>query len=431
MRTDRWVRGMVAAVVCMLLGPVGAAAAIGDEAVEQLRRELEEMRARYETRIEALERRVHELEEVAPVSDPADRDDTARDRALEIDALRELAREAADSGADSAAGERFPGVSGPRSLNRLNPEISFTGDVVARGGGAREDFDGREFELDLQSALDPFSRTRWTLAFSPEEGVEIEEGWILYSGLPGGLALKAGKFRQRFGPLNQQHLHALPQSDYPLALASYFDEEGLAQTGLAFSWLLPRPWADANELILEVTDGESAAFGGEDFDRLVLLGRINNYWDLSPATYLEWGLSGISGRAGGGLDSEVLGSDLTLHWQPPARSKYREVSWRTEVLRSRRDDAGGTEREAWGGYSYVEALLRRNLYAGLRYDRVEDPLAPELRTTGWFPYLTWWQSEYVRLRALYGSVEDAAGEREDEFTFQITWAAGPHKHETY
>jgi hypothetical protein len=410
---------------------LGSPAAASDEAVEQLRRELEAMRARYETRIEALERRVRELEGAAPAADPAGPSDATPD----LEALREIARAAAGGAAEGTAVERPSEVSGRRNLNRLNPEISFTGDVIAVGGGAREDFDAREFELDLQSALDPFSRTRWTLAVSPEEGVEIEEGWILYSGLPGGLALKAGKFRQRFGPLNQQHLHALPQSDYPLALATYFDDEGLAQTGLAFSWLLPRPWADANELVLEVTDGESAAFGGEDFDRLVLLGRIKNYWDLSSSTYLEWGLSGISGRAGGGLDSEVFGSDLTLHWQPPARSKYREVTWRTEVLRSRRDDPSGPgqgrAREAWGGYSYLEALLRRNLYAGLRYDRVEDPLAPELETTGWFPYLTWWQSEYVRLRAVYGTVEDAAGERDDEFTFQITWAAGPHKHEAY
>jgi hypothetical protein len=303
--------------------------------------------------------------------------------------------------------------------------------VIAVGGDAREDFDGREFELDLQSALDPFSRTRWTLAFSPEEGVEIEEGWILYSGLPGGLELKAGKFRQRFGPLNQQHLHALPQSDYPLALSTYFDEEGLAQTGVAMSWLLPRPWASANELVVEVTDGESAAFGGEDFDRLVVLGRLKNYWDLSSSTYLEWGLSGISGRAAGNLDSEILGTDLTVHWQPPARAKYRELTWRVEALRSRRDDPSGISREAWGGYSYLEGLLRRNLYAGLRYDRVEDPLAPEMETTAWFPYLTWWQSEYVRLRALYGMVEGPDGTKEDEFTLQITWAAGPHKHEAY
>ncbi|MCZ6507491.1 MAG: hypothetical protein O7A04_05515 [Acidobacteria bacterium] len=427
MKTVKYLESLAPAVV--LLAALVAPPALAEQAedpVAALRGELAEMRALYEKRIGELESRVRELEAAQQAAtrelEPARSD---------LEALQAAAREAAATASrdpDEVVPEATVGKA--RNLTRLNPEISFTGDVVALGGDQREDFDGREFELDLQAALDPFSRTRWTLAFSPDEGVEIEEGWILYSGLPGGLALKVGKFRQRFGPLNQQHLHALPQADYPLALATYFDEEGLAQTGVAFSWLLPRPWASANELVLEVTDGESEAFGGEDFDRLVVLARLKNYWDLGRATYLEWGLTGISGRAMGGLDSEVLGSDLTLHWQPPGRAKYRELTWRTEVLRSRRDDASGIEREAWGGYSYVEALLRRNLYAGVRYDSVEDPLEPAQRTTGWFPYLTWWQSEYVRLRAQYRALEEPGG-NEEQFLLQITWAAGPHKHESY
>jgi hypothetical protein len=396
--------------------------------VASLRQELATMKAQYEARIDALEERVRQLEGVAgeaPAAPPP------AGPGLDLEALRAAAAATLES-AGTEAPAAAPAGSGDRNLNRLNPEISFTGDVIAVGGGAAgEDFDAREFELDLQAALDPFSKTRWTLAFSPDEGVDIEEGWILYNGLPGGVALKAGKFRQRFGPLNQQHLHALPQVDYPLVYATYFDEEGLAQTGLALSWLLPHPWASANELILEVTDGESSAFGGGNFDRLVVLARLKNYWDLNAATYLEWGLSGASGRAGGGLDSEVLGSDLTVHWQPPSRAKYRELTWRSEVLRSQRDDPGGVAREAWGGYSYVEALVRENLYLGLRYDQVEDPLAPGLETSGWFPFVSWWQSEYVRLRAQYGLTQGPDGTNDDELTLQITWAAGPHKHESY
>lgn len=413
----------------MLGTPLALVSQEVEDPILQLQEEILAMRALYEARIESLETRVRELEEGQRPAIEAPSPEAPAPDALE--AIRAAAMEAADAESEATGDEVAPSVGKTRSLQSLNPEISFSGDLVAYRSGDRNDFDGREFELDLQSALDPFSRTRWTIAFSPEEGVEIEEGWILYNGLPGGLELKAGKFRQRFGPLNQQHLHALPQSEYPLALATYFGEEGLAQTGLAFSWLLPRPWASANEIVLEVTDGESEAFGGEDFERLVALGRIKNYWDLSAATYFEWGLSAATGRAGGGLDSEVLGTDFTLHWQPPGRAKYREITWRTEALRSRRDDVTGFTHEAWGGYSYVEGLLRRNLYAGVRYDRVEDPLAPSLRTTGWFPYVSWWQSEYVRLRAQYGMVDTPDGEDEDQLVLQLTWAAGPHKHETY
>ncbi len=185
--------------------------------------------------------------------------------------------------------------------------------------------------------------------------------------------------------------------------------------------------------MLEVTDGENeVAFGGEFFEDLAVLARLKNFWELSDAAYFEWGLSGIAGRTELGGDSRVLGTDFTYSWQPPARAKYRSLTWRTELLRSERDDPDGVRREAWGGYTYLEALLRQNLYGGLRLDRVEDPLAPSRRLRGLVPYLSWWQSEWVRLRAELAVLEDElSGDDETRFTLQLTWAAGPHKHETY
>jgi hypothetical protein len=318
-----------------------------------------------------------------------------------------------------------------RNLSVYNPEISFTGDVLGSAVDGRPDFDPREFELDFQSALDPFSLTKWTLAFTPEEKVDVEEGYIRYDGVLPGLSVRAGKMRQTFGALNRWHQHALPTADYPLVLQRYFGEEGLAQTGLSAEWLLPRPWASANELTVQLTDGSADPFGGEDFHRLALLAHLKSYWDLSDATYLEWGVSGIAGSPAPGLDTRVWGTDLTLHWQPPARAKYREVTWRSELLRSQRDEVGGERRVATGGYTYVEALVRQNLYAGVRYDRLEDPLLPELTTWSVEPFLTFWQSEFVRLRAAWQRLHELDLDSRDRLLLQITWAAGPHKHETY
>ncbi|MEZ5331083.1 MAG: hypothetical protein R2991_03300 [Thermoanaerobaculia bacterium] len=414
-----------------LIGPPGGAQEPPQQGptVEQLRDELDRLRSEMSERIATLEARIAELEggaETAPAAPAPETEDS-------LAALREAARQAAaEVATPEPATPAEPAFGKERNLSQLNPEISATGIVEAFAGDGREDFQPTEFELDAQSALDPYSRMRLTLAFSEEEGVDVEEGFIQYSGLPTGLDLKFGKFRQRFGALNQQHLHALPQNDYPLALASYFGEEGLAQTGVALGWVLPHGWASSNEVIVEVTDGSNDTFGGEDFDRLVPLVRLKSFWDLTPATWFEWNLSGITGRAAGDLDSTVLGTDFTLHWQPPARAKYRELTWRTELLRSERDDPDtGLTQEAWGGYSYLEGLVARNWYLGVRYDMVEDPLTPDDETWGVFPYVTWWQSEFVRLRAQYGLTEGPDGERSNLFGLQATWAAGPHKHETY
>lgn len=406
----------VAAAIC-LLAPAAAPAQTETDPVTALRQEIEALRQEYGERLADLEARLARLESAG---DAQEEDELA--------ALRAEAQETAGGPVEAEAIPETSVAGSERNLNRLNPEISVTGDMVGfYTDQGREDFDAREFELNFQSALDPFSLTKWTLAFSPEEGVDIEEGYVSYTNLPGGLGLTAGKFRQNFGVLNRWHLHALPQLDYPLALQTYFGDEGLAQTGLRANWLLPRPWAGANEVTLELTDGESDAFGGESFENLVGLAHLKNYWDVGDAVYAELGLSGIAGN-----DSRILGGDFTFHWQPPSRAKYREITWRTEVLRSDRDDEEGIGHQAWGGYSYIESLLARNLYAGVRYDRVEDPLDPGHVTWGVFPNLTWWQSEYVRLRGEYGFIkDDLTGGEENRFSLQLTWAAGPHKHEIY
>ena len=419
------IRAVVAATL-FCAGLIPAVPLTAQTETDALRAELEALRTEYLERIQELERRLAALESRPETGQEVEEKDQA------LADLRAAAKQAAEQSVETAP-PSTPTSGREGNLNRLNPEISFTGILLGNASGSdREEFQAEEFELDLQSALDPFTRTRWTLAFG-EEGIEIEEGYVLYNALPAGLQLTAGKFRQRFGPLNRQHLHALPQSNYPLVYQTYFGEEGLAQTGLSLSWLPANPWASANEVTLEVTDGENEeAFAGEHFEDFSFLGRLKNYWELSPATYFEWGLSGVSGKTADGGDSRVYGTDFTVSWQPPQRAKYRSITWRTEFLLSRRQDLGGEQLEAWGGYTYLEGLLHRNLWAGIRHDRVEDPLQPEARRWGVVPYLTWWQSEYVRLRGEYHYVKDEmSGETDDRFTLQLTWAAGPHKHETY
>ena len=435
-----WAIASLTACFCAL--PAAAQSAEPD-AVSELRNEIAELKESYQRRIDDLEDRLHLLESRMESRTGTE---AASPKEDDLAKLRRAAQQAIGEGTASAAASSEtvvisdqPVAGQERNLNRLNPEISFTGIVVASGGDRRrEEFRTQEFELDLQSALDPFSRTRWTLAFG-EEGIEVEEGYINYNSLPGNLDLLAGRFRQRFGPLNRQHLHALPQTGYPLVYQTYFGEEGLAQTGVSLTWLLPKPWASSNEISLEITDGDNeVASGGEDFQDLAVLARLQNYWDLSESTYIEWGLSGISGKTADGGDNRIWGTDVTYQWRPPERAKYREVTWRTEIMLSQRDDPTGARQEAWGGYTYIEGLVARNVYGGVRVDRVEriDLIATPFGVTshlwGISPFISFWQSEFVRLRAEYGYLnDDFTNKSSNSFTLQVTWAAGPHKHETY
>lgn len=344
-----------------------------------------------------------------------------------------------------------------RSLQMLNPELSMEADLIGAGiysdgnwysGDGRSGITLRELAFNLHSTLDPFSLARVAFALT-EEGAELEEAYITYTSILPRLSLSAGRFRQQLGVVNRWHEHSLDQSHYPLMLTLPLGEEGLVQTGISLDWLAPSLWADALEVTLQVTNGENPeVFSGELFSFPTTLLKVKNYWDLSSNTYFELGMSGAYGfNHLRGIDSEtgavfaeglrssaIAGFDLTLSWEPRARAKYEGVIWRTEGLYVRKELPGDAIEEYWGAYSYLETKLRINLYGGVRGDFVrlpDDPIQSGRNAIEVVPYLTWWQSEFVRARLEYNALAYRDAPLEHRGLLQLSFAAGPHKHERY
>jgi hypothetical protein len=307
------------------------------------------------------------------------------------------------------------------------------------------------------------------LHFAPEPHpvAHLEELYITWFGVIPSLSITIGRFRQNFGVVNRWHEHDLDQVTYPRAMELVLGDEGLNQTGFAFKWFMPPLTASANELTIEVTNGENdTLFAGAFVSVPTVLGHLKNYYDLSESTYLELGLSGMWGfnnprgyPAYGDLTDDpwrqtvVAGADLTIAWSPPQRAKYRSFTWRSEgyfVHKETPDDpesiAAGlaeadAERIAWGAFSYIDYQLATRWYTGVRGDvalptvRTRDELA-----WGVAPYITFWQSEFVYIRLEYNHAQNLPYERPDgslglrtdnRIMLQVDWAAGPHKHEKY
>ncbi len=113
-------------------------------------------------------------------------------------------------------------------------------------------------------------------------GFGIGEGYITWFQLPGHTSLTVGKKRQQFGVLNRWHRHALDQSDWPWVIQESFGPAGLVGTGVSVDWLMPRMWADTNELTVEIMNGNNdVAFAGSDWKKPTFLAYLKNYWDLS------------------------------------------------------------------------------------------------------------------------------------------------------
>jgi len=390
--------------------------------VDSLAAQLRALRARLDSIVASLGQRQPPAQAAPP---PGGGDDLAALRAAAA-----AARGDSSQRADRADTVPTQFVGRERNQAQLNPEIGVTGDVRAYGttsGVQRDNFVPREFEIGFQSALDPYSHTK--IFVSIEDGVaSLEEGYAYWTGMPGRIRLDVGRFRQQFGELNRWHLHAVPETEYPLVLTSYLGEDGLAGTGLsvyrAFGGL------GTHELTAQVTRSASddELFGGGG--RPTYLVHLLNFWQLGRSAYVQIGGTGLYGtNPDSALRTRVGGLEFRLTWRPPLRAMYREWTLRGELLAFQKEVAGAGPTRI-GGYVSSTYKLNQRFIAGVRYDYVESPEIGEI-TRQVIPSLTMWQSEWVFLRAQYQWQRVASATATHQIALQAVWAIGPHKHETY
>jgi hypothetical protein len=344
-----------------------------------------------------------------------------------------------------------------RSLQAFNPEISVGGDLFALSRTADPNRDNvvmRELELGVQAVLDPFSRAKviaavgqpgtemepFPAAAAPEEpgGLElgIEEAYVQWVDLVGGMGLTAGRFRQRLGTYNRWHAHALPWQQLPLPYTAMVGDEGLAQTGVSLHWLLPLPGKGSYETWVEVTrSGNDVLFGGSGEPSV--LGHFNAFWDLSLSSSFEVGVSGVVGRYhddAADFTNRLVHLEAAYTWRPPDQALYRGVTLRGALLwnplGAEAAPAFRTE-DVLGGYGFLEWRLSQRWLVGMRGDYVEDPARPDTHAWAVAPTLTWWQSEFVRVRGEYNHIGRSDGSTDGQLLVQLTFAMGPHKHEIY
>jgi hypothetical protein len=169
-----------------------------------------------------------------------------------------------------------------------------------------------------------------------------------------------------------------------------------------------------------------------------VLGHLNAFWILSSSMDLDLGLTWVNGSFEDEttlIDRNLLGAEMALTWRPPARARYRGVTWRGGVMvldGLAPESSAVTADRAVGVWGAIETRIAESWLVGARADRTESPVDPD--ETAWLvsPTLTWWQSEYVRLRLEYDLLgRSASATTEGRVLLQVSFAMGPHKHESY
>ena len=428
----------------------------------QLKQQLIELEKKHAEEIKILKNKIEDLYQAKE----------AKEEEEELEALRRLAEgEAKVEVPEEEKIEEVTYRSGALSLQALNPELSVTGDMFAF---YRTQTDAREhsravfrtFGVHYESYLDPYTRFKATIGFGDD--IHLGEAYFIRYGLLPNFNLMLGKFRQQFGVVNRWHKHGLDQLDFPVPLRQIFGEGGLNQIGVSGEWTIPTQGLTSHGVQFQLTNGQNdRLFSLNTQNNPSILLRYKNYRDLSKDTYLEVGVTGLTGWndewpiASDGdfvferdtLSTSTYGLDVTILWEPTERMRYRNLVWRTEgylldksILAP--DGSGQDDVKAWGAYTYVQGKVTRTWEIGTRFDYYQPDhksyaeyasfylyphavLRSDAKLWQISPYVTWYQSPWVHFRIEYDFQDGEFFPTEDRIIFQTIFSAGPHKHERY
>jgi hypothetical protein len=318
----------------------------------------------------------------------------------------------------------------PTRTNAFNPDTSVVANFVAAAG--RNPFSSQpslqlsEAEVAFNAVVDPYARADFYLAAGPE-GLEIEEGFLTFTSLPGHWLVKMGKMRAQFGKVNTLHTHRMPTADRPLVTENLLGgEESISDSGVSVSRLIPNA-ALFLEATGEVYAGTSEVFETDRRSHLTYVGRLRGYRDITEGSNIDVGGSIAWGPTSGAPDMNrrLIGVDATFRYRPLRRAIYQRFQARTELVWSRQQLPGLADVHAFGMYGLAEYQFARRWYIGGRFD-LSDRALEAARDKGGSVFLSFWPSEFSQLRGQYRLTNYAEGRRAHEILFQLSFGIGAH-----
>ena len=401
--------------------------------IDALRAEIDALKADYDQRLQALERQFAALQSQAQ---PAPATQTPATTAAPPQTAEVPA---GAQGAGEPSGQ-LPVYGGAAAGSKIfNPDIAVIGDFLGAAGSNKVPnpepaLTMHESEAAFQAIVDPYARADFFFSFG-EQGVNLEEGYLTFPAVPGGLLVRAGKMRAAFGKINTLHNHVLPWTDRPLVTRNLVGgEDGINDAGFSVARLIPNPW-----IFLEATGqvfrGDSSdVFRSSKRGNLSYVGHLRGYQDITESTNIDIGISYTRGHNGSGIvdnldlgrfRTTVYGTDATVRWRPLRRSIYHSFVGRSEFIWSRRGQPNGVQ-SALGYYFSGDYQFARRWFAGIRYDRSKRADNALLTDKGQSAVLTYWPSEFSQLRGQYRRTQYANGPTADEFLMQFQFSIGAH-----
>ncbi len=364
--------------------------------------------------------------------------------------------------ASGEGGAQSSGYGGAAAAKALNPDISAIGDFISDAGhyptppgsvsrqAGFQSLNMHESELGFQAIIDPYARGDFFISFG-EQGVEVEEGYVTFTALPGGFVARVGKMRAAFGKVNTMHNHVLPWADRPLVNENLVGgEDGIDDAGFSIQRILPAPKGIFLEATGQVFRGDSGTqtffvpvtpanptgtiqqtlFTATGKSDVSTVAHLRGYRDITESTNLDLGLSYARGHneLGSGFLTQLYGMDATLRWKPLRRSIYHSFIGRTEAIWSQRQQPLSLlgEQRSFGMYASGDYQLGRRWFVGGRYDYAQRARDDRQLDRGTAAVLTYWPSEFSQIRGEYRFTRYAEGFNANELLMQVQFSLGAH-----
>jgi hypothetical protein len=459
---------LAGAMALALAAPQARAASDAD--LDAIRAQIRDLKSDYEARIKALEDRLKAAETQA------------------AEAKKEAAEAAKAPPTPVAAAPAPPppvaaGPSSPSSsLAAFNPAVSailngqyanlsqdpekfrLAGFVGAPDAGpGKRGFSLGESELAFSANVDHKFSGNLIFSITPDDHVDVEEAYGIFTGAPAGFTPKFGRFFSGLGYLNEQHAHAWDFTDAPLVYQAFLNNQ-YQTNGLQLTWVAP-----TDQFFMlggEVGSGET--FPGTDRDKNgagsgVVFARLGG--DVGYSNSWIAGLSYLSTAARdrptsqedtfGNLlpfsftgTSHVAAADFVWKWAPNGNPHTNNLKVQGEYLwrKESGDMFGSTGIGAPSSASYnsrQSGWYLQGVYqfmpqwrAGVRYDRLDSgtvdagPFA-SFFTTSFDPQratamVDWSPSEFSRVRVQFAQAKLAPGLTDNEFFLQYILSIGAH-----
>jgi len=291
--------------------------------------------------------------------------------------------------------------------------------------------------------------TEGILSWNDEEhwNAELEELYLKFLHLPGGIDLKAGRLLAAIGTQNSIHNHAWKFVDADLGNVRFLGEDGLIIEGVELTWMVPTHWDD--RLVVSFGDTVKHEHEEEDgeiesdhnhseeaeealWDKNILSARYQAIFWPSDTCQFIYGASYVTGGNFMEKNAHIYGLDFTYTWRED-EPLGKQFTWRNDaMLRKVSTEEGGFEETAFSSAALYRFKPKWEM--GLRYNYLEgvkDPKLPERHRIS--PSLSHYfflskVPSMARLQYNYDHSDERGDDHSIWLQFGFEWGAGSDSH---